>query len=228
MRNTTPPSKPVKVWMRVQLEEIQDIYDVNEILVTRVRVHVWWRDKRLEWSKGKYSIISILVPPHAVWKPDIALLNDVSELTSLGTRSSTIRISRRSNQLQWSPVSIFETKCIFDLEYYPFDTQHCEIKMGTLSSYERFIKFDCLECIKLNGTFETSTWSLEAIHKYESDFVFNNEVFKKQRILTCVYTLKRKSSYYVTNILLLLLFLGLMNPLAFLIPCHSGEKIYPR
>ena len=152
-------------------------------------------------------------------------MNDVSELTSLGARSSPIRINRRSNQLQWSPVSIFETKCIFDLEYYPFDTQHCEIKLGTLSCYERFIKFDSLECMKLNGTFGTSTWSLEAIHKYESDFVFNYEVFRKQRILTCVYTLKRKSSYYVTNILLPLLFLGLMNPLAFLIPCHSGEKI---
>ena len=222
-----PPSKPVKVGMRAQLEEIRDIDDVNEILVTRVRVHVWWRDKRLQWSKEKYRIFSILAPPHAVWKPDIALMNDISELSSLGAKSSPIWIRRHSNELhvQWSPVSIFETKCIFDLEYYPFDTQHCEIKLGTLSSYERFIKFDSLECMKLNGTFETSTWSLEAIHKYESDFVFNYEVFRKQRILTCVYTLKRKSSYYVTNILLPLLFLGLMNPLAFLIPCHSGEKI---
>ena len=97
--------------------------------------------------------------------------------------------------------------------------------MGTLSSYERFVSFYSLKCMKLNGTFETSTLSLKAIHKYESDFVFNYEVFKKQRVLTCVYTLKRKSSHYVNNILLPLLFLGLMNPLAFLIPCHSGEKI---
>ena len=220
-----PPKKPVKVGMRVQLEEIRDIDDVNEILVTRVRVHIWWRDERLEWSWEKYGIASILVPQHIVWKPDIALMNDVSELTSLGAKSSPIRIIRRSSQLQWSPVSIFETKCIFDLEYYPFDAQHCEIKMGTLSSYERFISFHSLKCMKLKGIFQTSTWSLEAIHKYESDFVFNYEVFKKQRVLTCVYTLKRKSSYYVTNILLPLLFLGLMNPLAFLIPCHSGEKI---
>ena len=106
-----PPKKPVKVWMRVQLEEIRDIDEVNEILATRVRVHVWWYDKRLEWSRRKYGIIAILVPPHVVWKPDIALLNDVSEMTSLGTRLSPVRISRFSNrtsQLQWSPVSIFK------------------------------------------------------------------------------------------------------------------------
>ena len=49
-----PPSKPVKAGMRVQLEEIRDIDEVNEILVTRVRIHVWWRDKRLECNKLQY------------------------------------------------------------------------------------------------------------------------------------------------------------------------------
>ena len=220
-----PPKKPVKVGMRVQLEEIRDIDDVNEILVTRVRVHIWWRDERLKWSWDKYRIASILVPHHTVWKPDIALINDVSEVTSLVAKASPIRIIRRSGQMQWSPVSIFESKCIFDLEYYPYDKQRCEIKMGTINSDDTFISFFSLKCMKLTGKFETSTWSLESIDKYESDLVLNSEVYKKQKVLTCVYTLKRKSAYYVTSMLLPLLLLGLMNPLAFLIPCHSGEKI---
>ena len=220
-----PPKKPVKVGMRVQLEEIRGIDDVNEILVTRIRVHVWWWDKRLKWKYGNYGISSVLVPQHTVWKPDVALMNDVSELRGLEEKASPIRISGKSGQMQWSPVSIFETKCKFDLEFYPFDTQHCQIKMGTLSSYDKHINLYKLQCMKLKGTFQTSTWSLEAMHKYETDFVLNDQVYKEQRVLTCVYTIKRKSSYYVTNILLPLLFLGLMNPLAFLIPCHSGEKI---
>ena len=226
-----PARKPTKVLMRVQLEEIRKIDDMNEMLVTRVRVHIRWTDKRLIWDEENYGegngdgISSIQVSPDMVWRPDIALINGVSELTRLGSEASPIKIIEKVAQLQWSPVGLFESKCYFDLEFYPFDVQKCEIQLGTLGSSTQFIEFEEMECVKIDSVLQTSTWSLESIDQYVSEFVFNNRVVKKQNILTCVYTLRRKYKFYITTILLPLAFLGMMNPLAFLIPCDSGEKI---
>ena len=226
-----PARKPTEVQMRVQLEEIGKIDDVNEMLVTRIRCHIRWMDKRLVWdSANKYGgevgdgVSSIQVPPYFVWKPDIALINGVTELNILGSDSTPVKIIA-AGQLQWSPVGIYDSKCHFDLEYYPFDVQTCEVKFGTVSSDDDFVEFKSTSCIKIDAVLETSTWILENVEEYKSEFFFNPKEGKKQDILTCVYKLRRKYKFYVISMLLPLMFLGVMNPFAFLIPCDSGEKI---
>ena len=226
-----PARKPTEVLIRVQLEEIGKIDDVNEMLVTRIRCHIRWKDKRLVWDNDNNyggqdgdGISAIQVPPYFVWKPDIALINGVTELNILGSDATPVKIIDEG-QLQWSPVGIFESKCHFDLEYYPFDVQTCEVKFGTVSSDDDFVEFKSTSCIKIDAVLETSTWTLENIEEYESEFFFNPKEGKKQQILTCAYKLRRKYKFYVISMLLPLMFLGVMNPLAFLIPCDSGEKI---
>ena len=158
-----PARKPTEVLIRVQLEEIGKIDDVNEMLVTRIRCHIRWKDKRLVWDndnnyggKDGDGISAIQVPPFFVWKPDIALINGVTELNILGSDATPVKIIDEG-QLQWSPVGIFESKCHFDLEYYPFDEQTCEVKFGTVSSDDDFVEFTSTSCIKIDAVLETST-----------------------------------------------------------------------
>ena len=56
-------------------------------------------DKRLVWdSANKYGgevgdgVSSIQVPPYFVWKPDIALINGVTELNILGSESTPVKL----------------------------------------------------------------------------------------------------------------------------------------
>ena len=143
--------------MKVELEEIRKLDDSNEILTTRLRIHAWWEDYRLDWDKDDYrNLDSIMVPADIVWKPDIAILNGVAEMLRLDLHNTPLQINS-DGQLYWSPVDIFETKCRVDWEFYPFDTQHCEIRIGTLSSSDNFIEFTSFGCMKVSDDLSTGT-----------------------------------------------------------------------
>ena len=224
-----PPKIPTDVSIEVQLEEIKDIDEVSETSTVRIRIHSWWYDDRLWWNKTEYDgLTTIQVPPHLAWKPDLALINSASDITITGSEASPITAvlskSRDTVQMQWSPVGIVETKCHFDLTFYPYDNQTCDVQVGTLGSSQTFIKLKDTDCIKI-GDAQTSTWSLEAMSRNVSEFQFDYTVVKKQHVLTCAYTLRRKSRFFFMNLVLPLFFLGFLTPFAFFIPNESGEKV---
>ena len=224
-----PPNIPTDIGVEVQLEEIQNINDVSETIAVRIRIHSWWYDDRFLWNNTEYNGLNkIQVPPSLVWTPDLALINSATDMTITGSEASPITAqlltTRGRVQMQWSPVGNFETKCDFDLTFYPYDYQKCEVQIGTLGSSNAFIKFSTGKCIKL-ANLQTSTWSIQAVSSNVSEFQFDYAVVKKKHVLTCTYTLRRKSTFYFINLILPLLFLGFMTPFAFLIPNEGGEKV---
>ena len=224
-----PPQIPTDISFSVQLQEIRDINDVSETLAVKVRILSWWNDDRLLWKKDEYDwLTAIQVPPHLVWKPDLALINSASDMTIAAKETSpVIAILKNTSdtvQMQWSPDGIFEIKCDFDLTFYPYDNQTCELKIGTLGSSKSFITFKYASCVK-SDDLQTSTWSLEAVSRNVSDYQFHNLVARTQHVITCAYTIRRKSTFYFMNLILPLLFLGLLTPFAFFIPNEGGEKV---
>ena len=221
-----PSEQPKIVGLYAMLEEIKAINDVSEILVTRIRTHVTWTDSRLKWNPGKYGgLQSISILDTLLWKPDIALVNGVSVVTKVGTASVPVLVSYKGN-IVWMTTNIFESKCTFDLEKYPYDSQRCEIRFGTFASPGFYIHFKNMNCTILNKKMDTSTWSLESSDQYVTfQKYYGLGRNSGQQELTCVYHIKRKPSFYVMNILLPLVFLSIINPFTFVIPYGSGEKI---
>ena len=102
------------------------------------------------------------------------------------------------------------------------------MKFGTVVSDDDFVEFTNTKCIKIDAVLETSTWTLEAMDEYKSEFYFNPKEGKKQEILSCVYTLRRKNRFYVISMLLPLMFLGNENR-RFLCPGSNdrGHIVFP-
>lgn len=91
-----------------------------------------WKDKRLTWQAKDYEQLSdTRMGKHEVWRPDIALYNGAGDCL-IDERSPDIGINIDSNgQLVWStPVSL-RTLCVIDLSNWPFDRQHCYLKLGS-------------------------------------------------------------------------------------------------
>ena len=83
-----PSWQPKRVGLNVILDEIKEINDLSETLVTRVRTLVWWKDSRLRWDPVQYDgLFSITISDELIWKPDIALLNGVNDMTRIGSTS---------------------------------------------------------------------------------------------------------------------------------------------
>ena len=220
-----PAKKPTEVGMRVQLEDILEFDDLKETLTTRVRIHSWWKDNRLDWDEDNYSgTSSIFVPQDLVWRPDIALLNGVKVIPRLGPQDDLVRLTHLEEQILWSPVGVFETKCHVDLEFYPFDSQKCEVKIGTHSSTGGYVELDSMDCMEVSGL-GSGTWTLDGVHQYMSERAPHDKNVFKQDVLTCVYTLRRKHGVYVLVLLLPFLLIGLMNMFAFVIPNVNRERV---
>ncbi|VDM39759.1 unnamed protein product [Toxocara canis] len=69
-----------------------------------------WHDYRLEWNPAQYGNITMLhIPGQLIWLPDIILYN-----------KST-----------WEPPVVYNSVCKMNIEWFPYDEQHCDMKFGS-------------------------------------------------------------------------------------------------
>ena len=126
---------------------------------------------------------------------------------------------KTTEKLLWNPFEVFETRCSLDATYFPFDRQICRI---TLVIWTHTVDEVAIEKSKDGFVYdeqfqENSVWKIESV---------SHEVARETREsrITFTFKLKRKPLYYVINIILPIIFLGLLNGLVFVIPFQSGEK----
>ena len=114
---------------------------------------------------------------------------------------------------------MFESRCSLDTSYYPFDSQSCGISFVVWSySVAQVEIFKSKQGIIIADGFEAnSVWDITSV---------SYDVSKETREskITFTFKLKRKPLYYVVNIILPVVFLGLLNGLVFIIPAETGEK----
>ena len=109
-------------------------------------------------------------------------------------------------------ITTFETTCDLDITYYPFDHQTCDIVLG---AYDQSIVI----------LPDTSKDHLERFKGHGSWRITKYEMIKGKASLKIRYVLVRKPEFLIMNVLLPILFLALLNPLVFVLPVFSGERI---
>ena len=108
---------------------------------------------------------------------------------------------------------------------YPFDQQVCSIDMVAMNYNTHkldFVIYKGIDTAHMGFFTENNIWALQGT-KLES----HNIPFGKNHLSTfsIIFTIKRRPSFVVMNIILPVVFLALLNILVFLIPVESGEKI---
>lgn len=103
----------------------------NQILTTNVWLKHEWKDINLKWDPADYNNLkSIVIPSSSIWIPDIILYNSANgkyEVT-LMTRANVTY----DGSVFWEPPAIFKSSCTINVEFFPFDVQHCKMKVRLL------------------------------------------------------------------------------------------------
>jgi hypothetical protein len=78
-----------------------------------------------------------------IWKPDISLQNGFTDLSELGSKFIQVKISY-NGIIAWRPFQVFESKCVLDSTYFPFDRQECDLEFvaWSLSREDVFLAQD--------------------------------------------------------------------------------------
>ncbi|XP_050394351.1 neuronal acetylcholine receptor subunit beta-4-like [Patella vulgata] len=180
-----------------------------------------WKDDLLVWNKTDYEEIEhIAIPAKRVWVPDLYIDNSISIESGILTPGDYILSVDNNGTVIWYLGKTTETRCKMNLGKFPFDTQTCSIDLiqwASKASEVRLLKSDNIGPI----LFEPSgTWKLENSLTTEK-FLYGNTQIQ----ITLQISLSRYPLFYVLTTILPICLLAILNPVVFLVPAESGEKI---
>ena len=125
----------------------------------------------------------------------------------------------------WPPPAKFRSSCTVDITYFPFDDQVCKMKFGSWA-YDG-LQVDLVNrstFVDLSNYVYSGEWELLDIR------VVRNEVYYAccdvpYPDVTFYVVMRRKTLYYLFNIIFPCLWLTILSLLGFWLPPDSGEKI---
>ncbi len=191
---------------------VLDLDDASQTMSFTMNIIMTWRDDNLAWEPRDYSnITKIHVALDTMWRPSVAMINGVIGSSIL---ESTVPLVIRSHGLIiWQDVLTTASSCKTELSQFPFDEQTCQLIFTPLTGYD----------VKLNPSINPSHYHINIESNGEWDVL--NLTTSSGIVTLFTVTLRRKTQFYILNLIFPMALLSLVNSLVFLLPSSSGEKM---
>ena len=145
INGTIPISLDFRLYFLREINELDLTMTIKGTLTVRWLDHdAWAFAAKLRPNRAKYDK-SLSVPAGMMWKPFIVVFNSADDYENAVDRNGEANPLDVSNDgtVQWWATGYWKLSCEFRYEKFPFDTQHCRMKlMNFLSaSYYETIKW---------------------------------------------------------------------------------------
>ncbi|XP_043669001.1 neuronal acetylcholine receptor subunit alpha-10-like isoform X2 [Vespula pensylvanica] len=218
-------SQPLAVVFGLSLHHIIDVDEKNQILTTNCWVTQIWTDHHLKWNISDFAGIRVIrVPYNRVWRPDIILYNNADPQYSSAIINTNVIVSH-TGEVVWLSHGIFRSSCDIDVEFFPFDEQRCALKWAswTYDGYQLELEKQSekgdVTNYKANGEFDLVNFSARRNIEYYSCCP------EPYPDITYEIRLRRRSMFYVFNLILPCILINGIALLVFYVPSESGEKV---
>ncbi|KAH9488469.1 Acetylcholine receptor subunit beta-like 1 [Bulinus truncatus] len=216
-------SHVIKVDVVFELVSIVEVNDVTQSFTCNGFLIFNWTDELLAWNETETRVQEMIHPlPENIWRPRVILMNTLEDRDLFDDDKAPVFISNKG-RATWVPGSLFPTSCSLDLTYYPFDEQTCAIALAAMTYSEAELKFSALQPNARRGNYvDNGEWDLKSTQ------VFATYIDAKDVNLSSIqvrFVMKRRSTFFLVNVLLPVVFLSFLNIFVFVIPAESGEKI---
>ncbi|KAK6169438.1 hypothetical protein SNE40_020495 [Patella caerulea] len=203
------------------LQAIRKVEEHVETMVTTFWFALTWRDAFLNWNTSDYGDIELVsMPAKRIWTPDIYISNSRSNKPYLFIPDDYILSIQHNGTILWHVGGSVETHCKLNVRTFPFDTQICSIEIAQWSSYVSQVRLAAHGHLE-SCMFEPSgTWKLAGLSVKEETICGG-----LQQMLKFELTLTRLPMFYIIAIIIPVCLLTILNPVVFLVPVESGEKI---
>nr|XP_006824345.1 PREDICTED: neuronal acetylcholine receptor subunit alpha-9-like [Saccoglossus kowalevskii] len=187
-------------------------------------IEVIWTDDYLRWDPSLYgNTTEIRVPIHLIWQPDITLVESVSRTFQRHFDTDVIvNFEGRVTALQ---PYVMDATCKIDSLYFPFDEQVCSLTFNSWINPISLIDLEPDPASNTDNFVSNGEWELvamEILKRYADQVYYVNEPFAevKYRI-----HLKRRSLFYILNIMFPFFLTCALVAVSFYLPSESGERI---
>ncbi|XP_063409826.1 acetylcholine receptor subunit alpha-1-B-like [Mytilus trossulus] len=213
-------SSPVEVKLGFCLFTVNGFNGVDETLSLTGGLSMRWNDVSLQWNPASYGGVTNLVLDNSkIWHPYIFLVNSPNEMKPFGYDTNNVLTVYSFGMVAWFPGGVLNAKCSTDFTKFPFDTQVCTLEFQPWGTSALDITLSPLFDYVIMDYFSTnSDWIVKSRSYVEVTSIysikFNVEV-----------TLTRRPLYYAVMLVVPTLSFCILNPLVFVLPPDSGERV---
>lgn len=211
-------SHTLQVNISMFLYGMPEVDGVKSVIRITVATQALWIDERMSWNPAEYGGISKLaILMKEVWTPSISLGTPV-EFAVMGLSQS--HVTYYSNGLAvFFPGAVLESSCRFNMKFWPFDKQTCQIGFFPLD----YLSSDVTFLVPPNGLITqfyspNAEWTLE-------DTSYGSGEYTGFSMAYFTLKFKRQSLFYVLTIILPINGIIGLTSLVFLLPSESGERV---
>ncbi|EYC35719.1 hypothetical protein Y032_0992g3324 [Ancylostoma ceylanicum] len=237
VRPVKNPKESLKVEMKVFLQQIVGLDGKNQIMELNSWLKFIWMDYRLSWDPEKYeNVTSVRFAggENQIWRPDVLLYNSANEDFDSTFKSNEVVYN--TGEVNWVPPGILRASCKMDITYFPFDEQLCYLKVNSISfgswTYNRnSLDLGIIMERNEDSTMDLSTyipsgeWNLLSAPAIQ-ETIYSPCCPEPYSTVTFYMVLRRRTIFYLFNIVLPSLVVSLMTLVGFCLPAHDmSEKI---
>ncbi|XP_077989125.1 neuronal acetylcholine receptor subunit alpha-2-like [Glandiceps talaboti] len=208
----------------LSISQLINVDERNQIMTTNVWLKQEWIDYRLRWNVSDYGGLGVLrVPSPLLWLPDIVLYNNAD-----GNYEPTLMTKAlvyNTGTIYWLPPAIYKSSCRIDVQYFPFDEQHCTMKFGSWTYDGRVLDLVMMdEDVDLEDYWESGEWDILGSPgtKHTAKYPCCEEIYTD---ITFTFIIRRKPLFYTVNLIIPCVLISFLSVLVFYLPSDCGEKI---
>ncbi|XP_002732719.3 neuronal acetylcholine receptor subunit alpha-9-like [Saccoglossus kowalevskii] len=213
-------STPIVVYHRMTPIQLID-------MVSLICFALWhnqtWTDEYLTWDPDDFGgIKEIQIHISKIWQPDVVLFSSTGEL--FNRHFDTDAIVSYDGKVVSLQFSVVQSTCSIDATFFPFDEQNCQMKFASWSYHGGYIDIIPSNKSNIDRFISNGEWTIEKmeVKRNVAHYVCCDEPFPD---VTYTLHFKRRSNFYVINIILPSFLASIMMCVGFYLPSDSGERI---
>ncbi|XP_052776427.1 neuronal acetylcholine receptor subunit beta-3-like [Mya arenaria] len=210
-------SSTMKVNVTLYLYSLLEIDSVKGSVTMPLMTMCTWMDEQLTWTPSDHGgIEEIAFYQSEVWKPPLSLGTPIEFVIMQNDMMHVIVM--HNGMAMMSPGNIIESACTFNMKFWPFDKQVCDVSFWAYDVIDNQVELNIPDDGFVSLVTKNAEWILESTRFFKRQSGMMKEVVFR------LY-LKRQSGFYVLTILLPIIGLSILGTMAFLLPVDSGERI---
>ncbi|KAG7257131.1 hypothetical protein CRUP_010274, partial [Coryphaenoides rupestris] len=134
-------------------------------------------------------------------------------------------VLRNDGQVMWDQPAITKSSCSVDVAFFPFDVQQCRLTFGSWThNGNQMDLVNALDSADLVDFVPNVEWEVLGMPSKKNVILYGccSEPYPD---ITFSLNLKRRSSFYIFNLLIPCMMISFLAPLGFYLPADSGEKV---
>jgi len=207
----------MKVNVTLYLYNILDVNGVQGSVLMPLMTVCTWMDEKLTWTPASHNGVSkVAFYQNEVWKPPISLGTPIEFVIM---ENSLMHVVVQSNGMaMMQPGNIIESACNFNMKYWPFDKQVCDVSFWAYDVDPSQVALEISDDGIVSTVTSNAEWVLEEYTSFKRSVGMMNEVVFRLH-------LKRQAGFYVLTIIMPICGLALLGAMVFLLPHDSGERV---